>query len=45
MFVSQSRITKIPVYPEAVDSGRSVMKSMVTSSQGRDGGVSGMFVP
>jgi hypothetical protein len=44
IFVTRSTITKIPVELEAVDSGRSEMKSMVTHYQDRDGGDSGMFV-
>ena len=41
--INRSTINKIPVYMEAVDSRRSVTKSMVTASQGRFSGAGGMF--
>ena len=33
------------MYSDAVDFGRSVMKFIVTPSQGRDGGGNGMLIP
>ena len=38
-------MTKIPMYPDFVDSGRLVMKSIVTPSLGWSGGGSGILAP
>lgn len=45
MVVKRLMITMIPVYPEAVDLGKSVAKSMVTPYHGRDGSDCGMLSP
>jgi len=45
ILLKQSTITKILVYPDAVESGKSLTKSMVTPSQRQEGGDSGMLHP
>jgi hypothetical protein len=41
----RSTINMIPVYPDAFDYCKSVMKSMLIPSQGRDGSDRGMLSP
>jgi len=45
ILANQSTITKIPVYPDVVDSGKSGIMSMFTPAEGSESGACGMFVP